>query len=212
MAWKSQFWRKFQAANTNASHKTCVCWPAEVLMISFMHIEVREERTIIGNRPMEAKVIVQDRMLALPMAYPSSFPALWQLTQFCHQWPLNTDLGVSPVAQKLKASKQVNKQKQAYKEVPDLNRNQKSGAIKELNLFLAFLLLLTQPIHISLLPWSAGPISNPIMPFSTFSRYTDIIDVVQALQTHPDSNVKSFFTIGAITTCVEPLSCYMDHR
>ncbi|MBZ3891406.1 hypothetical protein SUZIE_212800 [Sciurus carolinensis] len=42
--------------------------------------------------------------------------------------------------------------------------------------------------------------------------YTDIIDVVQALQTHPDSNVKSSFTIGAITVCMEPLSCYMEHR
>ncbi|TKC48460.1 hypothetical protein EI555_008583 [Monodon monoceros] len=42
--------------------------------------------------------------------------------------------------------------------------------------------------------------------------YTDVIDVVQALQIHPDSNVKSSFTIGAITVCVEPLSCYMEHR
>ncbi|XP_075420038.1 dynein axonemal assembly factor 9 isoform X2 [Tenrec ecaudatus] len=42
--------------------------------------------------------------------------------------------------------------------------------------------------------------------------YTDVIDVVQALQTHPDSSVKSSFTIGAITVCVEPLSCYMEHR
>ncbi|XP_025119784.3 dynein axonemal assembly factor 9 isoform X3 [Bubalus bubalis] len=42
--------------------------------------------------------------------------------------------------------------------------------------------------------------------------YTDVIDVVQALQTHPDSNVKSSFTIGTITVCVEPLSCYMEHR
>ncbi|XP_006894319.1 PREDICTED: uncharacterized protein C20orf194 homolog [Elephantulus edwardii] len=42
--------------------------------------------------------------------------------------------------------------------------------------------------------------------------YTDVIDVVQALQTHPDTNVKSSFTIGAITACVEPLSCYMEHR
>lgn len=40
----------------------------------------------------------------------------------------------------------------------------------------------------------------------------DVIDVVQALQTHPDSNIKSSFTIGAITVCVEPLSCYMEHR
>ncbi|XP_060043182.1 dynein axonemal assembly factor 9 isoform X3 [Erinaceus europaeus] len=42
--------------------------------------------------------------------------------------------------------------------------------------------------------------------------YTDVIDVVQALQTHPDSNVKSSFTIGAVTVCVEPSSCYMEHR
>ncbi|XP_053783277.1 dynein axonemal assembly factor 9 isoform X3 [Desmodus rotundus] len=42
--------------------------------------------------------------------------------------------------------------------------------------------------------------------------YTDVIDVVQALQTHPDSNVRSSFTIGAVTVCVEPLSCYMEHR
>ncbi|XP_058989793.1 dynein axonemal assembly factor 9 isoform X1 [Mustela nigripes] len=42
--------------------------------------------------------------------------------------------------------------------------------------------------------------------------YTDVIDVVQALQTHPDSKVKSSFTIGAITVCVDPLSCYMEHR
>nr|XP_058143440.1 dynein axonemal assembly factor 9 [Dasypus novemcinctus] len=42
--------------------------------------------------------------------------------------------------------------------------------------------------------------------------YTDVIDVVQALQTHPDPHVKSAFSIGAITVCVEPLSCYMEHR
>ncbi|GAB1286911.1 Dynein axonemal assembly factor 9 [Apodemus speciosus] len=45
-----------------------------------------------------------------------------------------------------------------------------------------------------------------------FTDYTDVIDVVQALQTHPDPNVKSYFTIGAVTVCVEPLSCYMEHR
>ncbi|KAF2985789.1 hypothetical protein EK904_006720 [Melospiza melodia maxima] len=43
-------------------------------------------------------------------------------------------------------------------------------------------------------------------------RYTDVIDVVQALQTHPDPEVKSSFIIGTINTCVEPLSCYMEHR
>ncbi|XP_034628484.1 uncharacterized protein C20orf194 homolog isoform X1 [Trachemys scripta elegans] len=42
--------------------------------------------------------------------------------------------------------------------------------------------------------------------------YTDVIDVVQALETHPDPEVKSSFIIGTISTCVEPLSCYMEHR
>ncbi|XP_067389762.1 dynein axonemal assembly factor 9 isoform X3 [Emydura macquarii macquarii] len=42
--------------------------------------------------------------------------------------------------------------------------------------------------------------------------YTDVIDVVQALQTHPDPDVKSSFIIGTISTCIEPLSCYMEHR
>lgn len=47
-----------------------------------------------------------------------------------------------------------------------------------------------------------------LFPYS----YTDVIDVVQALQTHPDPDVKSSFIIGAVNTCVEPLSCYMEHR
>uniref|UniRef100_A0A8C5SLU7 Dynein axonemal assembly factor 9 n=1 Tax=Laticauda laticaudata TaxID=8630 RepID=A0A8C5SLU7_LATLA len=42
--------------------------------------------------------------------------------------------------------------------------------------------------------------------------YTDVIDIVQALQTHPDVDVKASFAIGAVTTCVEPLSSYMEHR
>ncbi|XP_064420873.1 uncharacterized protein C20orf194 homolog isoform X2 [Latimeria chalumnae] len=44
------------------------------------------------------------------------------------------------------------------------------------------------------------------------SGYVDIIDVVQSLQTHPDPKVKYLFIIGAITVCVDPLSCYMEHR
>ncbi|XP_066488259.1 dynein axonemal assembly factor 9 [Tiliqua scincoides] len=43
-------------------------------------------------------------------------------------------------------------------------------------------------------------------------EYTDVIDVVQAFQTHPDAAVKASFVIGAVSTCVEPLSCYMEHR
>ena len=54
----------------------------------------------------------------------------------------------------------------------------------------------------------SSKLTTPFFPPS----YTDVIDVVQALQTHPDSNVKSSFTIGTITVCVEPLSCYMEHR
>nr|XP_060635619.1 dynein axonemal assembly factor 9 [Anolis sagrei ordinatus] len=42
--------------------------------------------------------------------------------------------------------------------------------------------------------------------------YTDVIDIVQALQTHPNADVKAAFVVGAVTTCVEPLSCYMEHR
>ncbi|XP_053560295.1 dynein axonemal assembly factor 9 [Bombina bombina] len=42
--------------------------------------------------------------------------------------------------------------------------------------------------------------------------YVDIIDVVQALQTHSDPDVKLTFQIGAVTTCVDPLSCFMEHR
>ncbi|XP_075705772.1 dynein axonemal assembly factor 9 [Rhinoderma darwinii] len=42
--------------------------------------------------------------------------------------------------------------------------------------------------------------------------YADVIDVVQAVQTHADPLVKSSFVIGAVTTCVNPLSCIMEHR
>ncbi|MEE6508755.1 hypothetical protein FKM82_022839 [Ascaphus truei] len=42
--------------------------------------------------------------------------------------------------------------------------------------------------------------------------YTDAIDVVQALQTHSDPDVKSSFIIGTVTVCVDPLSCFMEHR
>ncbi|CAN2388356.1 Chromosome 20 open reading frame 194 [Pristimantis euphronides] len=42
--------------------------------------------------------------------------------------------------------------------------------------------------------------------------YTDVIDVVQAVQTHSDPHVKSSFVIGSVTTCVDPLNCVMEHR
>uniref|UniRef100_A0A8K9WZ06 Dynein axonemal assembly factor 9 n=1 Tax=Oncorhynchus mykiss TaxID=8022 RepID=A0A8K9WZ06_ONCMY len=41
---------------------------------------------------------------------------------------------------------------------------------------------------------------------------TDILDVVQAVLSHPDAVVQACFTIGAVTACVDPLSSYMEHR
>ncbi|XP_063781411.1 dynein axonemal assembly factor 9 [Pseudophryne corroboree] len=42
--------------------------------------------------------------------------------------------------------------------------------------------------------------------------YADVIDVVQAIQTHADPLVKTSFIVGAVTACVDPLSCAMEHR
>lgn len=42
--------------------------------------------------------------------------------------------------------------------------------------------------------------------------YVDVIDVVQAIQTHADPLVRSSFVIGAVTACVDPLSFTMEHR
>ncbi|CAH2299395.1 Hypothetical predicted protein [Pelobates cultripes] len=42
--------------------------------------------------------------------------------------------------------------------------------------------------------------------------YFDVVDVVQALQTHTDPQVKSTFIIGTVTACVNPQSCFMEHR
>ncbi|XP_067837186.1 uncharacterized protein C20orf194 homolog isoform X2 [Heptranchias perlo] len=42
--------------------------------------------------------------------------------------------------------------------------------------------------------------------------YTDVIDVVQAIQMHPDPEVQSAFVIGAVTACVDPLCSSMEHR
>ncbi|XP_078262629.1 dynein axonemal assembly factor 9 isoform X2 [Rhinoraja longicauda] len=42
--------------------------------------------------------------------------------------------------------------------------------------------------------------------------YTDVIDVVQAIQMHPDPEVQSAFVIGAVTTCIDPQCSTMEHR
>uniref|UniRef100_A0A8C9VTG3 Dynein axonemal assembly factor 9 n=1 Tax=Scleropages formosus TaxID=113540 RepID=A0A8C9VTG3_SCLFO len=42
--------------------------------------------------------------------------------------------------------------------------------------------------------------------------YTDVVDVVQALLTHPDPETREAFGVGAVTACIDPLSSYMEHR
>lgn len=39
-----------------------------------------------------------------------------------------------------------------------------------------------------------------------------ILDVVQALLAHPDPAARPRFAIGAVTTCVEPLASFTEHR
>ncbi|XP_075922037.1 dynein axonemal assembly factor 9 isoform X1 [Petromyzon marinus] len=41
--------------------------------------------------------------------------------------------------------------------------------------------------------------------------FADVVDVVQAIRTHPDPTVGSHFVIGAITACVNPLAACMEH-
>ncbi|CAG01268.1 unnamed protein product, partial [Tetraodon nigroviridis] len=42
--------------------------------------------------------------------------------------------------------------------------------------------------------------------------YTDALDVVQAVLSHPDPAARACFAIGAVTACVEPLASFMEHR
>ncbi|KAJ0062938.1 hypothetical protein NL108_009428, partial [Boleophthalmus pectinirostris] len=42
--------------------------------------------------------------------------------------------------------------------------------------------------------------------------YTDVLDVVQAILFHPDPGAQARFTIGAVTACIDPLACCMEHR
>ncbi|XP_053314085.1 dynein axonemal assembly factor 9 [Spea bombifrons] len=45
-----------------------------------------------------------------------------------------------------------------------------------------------------------------------FEGYSDVADVVQALQTHADPHVRATFVIGSISACVDPQMCFMEHR
>ncbi|KAL2098751.1 hypothetical protein ACEWY4_005231 [Coilia grayii] len=42
--------------------------------------------------------------------------------------------------------------------------------------------------------------------------YTDVLEVVQCVLSHPDPVVRSSVRIGAVSACVNPLSSYMEHR
>ena len=39
-----------------------------------------------------------------------------------------------------------------------------------------------------------------------------MIDVVQAIMTHPNADVAKRLKIGAVTCCVDPLNCFMENR
>uniref|UniRef100_A0A8B9L221 Si:ch211-194c3.5 n=1 Tax=Astyanax mexicanus TaxID=7994 RepID=A0A8B9L221_ASTMX len=43
-------------------------------------------------------------------------------------------------------------------------------------------------------------------------RYTDVLDVLQAIVSHPDRKVQSRVSVGAVTACVNPLHSFMEHR
>ena len=44
------------------------------------------------------------------------------------------------------------------------------------------------------------------------NRFTDIVDVVQAITNHPDPHVTQSVKIGAVTCCVDPRNMFMEHR
>ncbi|XP_041928333.1 uncharacterized protein C20orf194 homolog isoform X3 [Alosa sapidissima] len=46
----------------------------------------------------------------------------------------------------------------------------------------------------------------------TTPGYTDVLEVVQCIVSHPDPVVRSSVRVGAVTACVSPLSSYMEHR
>uniref|UniRef100_A0A672R6D5 Uncharacterized protein n=1 Tax=Sinocyclocheilus grahami TaxID=75366 RepID=A0A672R6D5_SINGR len=42
--------------------------------------------------------------------------------------------------------------------------------------------------------------------------YTDVLDVIQAITAHPDPQVHSQVTVGAVSACVNPLTSFIKHR
>uniref|UniRef100_A0A8C1RWE3 Si:ch211-194c3.5 n=1 Tax=Cyprinus carpio TaxID=7962 RepID=A0A8C1RWE3_CYPCA len=43
-------------------------------------------------------------------------------------------------------------------------------------------------------------------------RYTDVMNVIQAITAHPDPQVHSQVTVGAVSACVNPLTSFIKHR
>ncbi|XP_007230946.3 uncharacterized protein C20orf194 homolog [Astyanax mexicanus] len=43
-------------------------------------------------------------------------------------------------------------------------------------------------------------------------EYTDVLDVLQAIVSHPDRKVQRRVSVGAVTACVNPLHSFMEHR
>ncbi|XP_026134549.1 uncharacterized protein C20orf194 homolog isoform X2 [Carassius auratus] len=42
--------------------------------------------------------------------------------------------------------------------------------------------------------------------------YTDVLDVIQAITAHPDPQVHSQVTVGAVSACINPLTSFIKHR
>ena len=46
----------------------------------------------------------------------------------------------------------------------------------------------------------------------SFSRFTDVVDVVQAITNHPNKDIARKLKIGAVTICVDATNTYMTDR
>ncbi|XP_065153153.1 dynein axonemal assembly factor 9 [Paramisgurnus dabryanus] len=42
--------------------------------------------------------------------------------------------------------------------------------------------------------------------------YTDVLDVIQAITAHPDPQVHSVVSVGAVSACINPLTSFIKHR
>lgn len=60
--------------------------------------------------------------------------------------------------------------------------------------------------------YGSFPVCDDLSIYKCSNRYTDVLDVVQAVLFHPDPVVQACFTIGAVTACVDPLTSCMEHR